>query len=88
MVSTVKIKSPRLMDANIRVNISLSPHDFERLKLWALSHGKTATGYASQIVAARIEANHQIIDQQIKSLAESKGISVEELKQLALSEED
>lgn len=68
------------MEENIRVNISLSPYDYRKLKNWSTLHGKSPTAFAGQIVAARIEANLDLIDKMVGDYAQTKGMSKEELE--------
>lgn len=68
------------MEENIRVNISLSPYDYRKLRNWSTLHGKSPTAFAGQIVAARIEANLDLINRMMEDYAKTKGISKEELE--------
>lgn len=68
------------MEENIRVNISLSPYDYRKLKNWSTLHGKSPTAFAGQIVAARIEANLDLINKMVEDYAQTKGMSKEELE--------
>jgi hypothetical protein len=68
------------MEENIRVNISLSPYDYRKLKNWSTLHGKSPTAFAGQIVASKIEANLDLIDKMVDDYAKLKGISREELE--------
>jgi len=68
------------MEENIRVNISLSPYDYRKLKNWSTLHGKSPTAFAGQIVAARIEANLELINRMMEDYAKTKGMSKEDLE--------
>lgn len=75
-------------ETNPRLNITISPHDLKMLKLWGYVHGKPAGTYASQILAARIEANRDTIMLLLRDVAELEGISVDELKTKILGDDD
>lgn len=49
-------------DETKQFTITLGLKDYEDLKDWAHSHGKTVAEYASQILAVRIEANQNVIN--------------------------
>ncbi len=64
----------------MRMNVTLSPYDYTRLKLWGITHGKSPSAFAGQLMASCIEANFDTINRQIADYANSKGMTVEELK--------
>jgi hypothetical protein len=66
------------MEENLKISITISPYDYKRLKLWAGIHGKSPSAYAGQILAARLEGNFEIIEQQFANYAKSRGLSQEE----------
>lgn len=49
-------------DETKQFTITLGIKNYEDLKDWAHCHGKTVAEYASQILAARIEANQETIE--------------------------
>lgn len=78
----------KIMEENLRVNITLSPYVFKKLRDWAKLHGKTPSAYAGQIVSARVEANLDIIERMLNEYAVIKGISTEELNNLWSADKD
>jgi hypothetical protein len=69
------------MEENLRLNITLSRYDLERLKIWAGLHGKTPSAYASQIISARIEGNFELINAQLSDYANNVNKSIAEAKE-------
>lgn len=69
-----------MAEDNIRFSITLSPYDYRKLKLWAKLRGRSPAAFAAQIIAARIEANFESINQQLEEYARYKNISIEELE--------
>jgi hypothetical protein len=65
-----------------RMMIGLSAFDLKRLKVWARTHGRAPSNFAAQIIAARIEANLELIDQLAERQAADLGISIEEFWEL------
>lgn len=79
----MKTQREELLDMaedNVRFSITLSPYDFRKLKLWAKLRGRPPAAFAAQIIAARLEANFESINQQIAEYARYKNISIEELE--------
>lgn len=68
------------MADNIRLYITLSPYDFNKLREWATIRGKPPATYAGQIISARIESNLEVIEKQKADLCRYEGISVEEFE--------
>lgn len=64
---------------NERILITLSQDELMLLKLWAAWHGKPQSTYAGHILGSRLEANRGLIEDLVKSAAENRGISYEEL---------
>jgi hypothetical protein len=77
-----------IMADPLRITISLSAYEGRKLICWAKIHGKPKATYAAQIIGARIEANLDTIYDQMKDIAEHQGISVQELEQRWLREEN
>lgn len=73
---------------NIRLAIVLSPEEVRILTLWAKWHGKTKATYAGQILAARLEANMELVGKLVEEAARYRGMSREELEKEWLGEED
>jgi hypothetical protein len=71
-----------------RITITLSAYEARKLICWAKIHGKPKATYAAQIIGARIESNFESIRTQMQDIAAREGISVEELEQRWLKEED
>jgi hypothetical protein len=71
-----------------RITITLSVYEARKLICWAKIHGKPKATYAAQIIGARIESNLQTIHAQMQDIAKHEGISVEELEQRWLKEEN
>ncbi|MDY7012697.1 MAG: hypothetical protein SVX43_03695 [Cyanobacteriota bacterium] len=69
-----------VMQENVRVMITISPYDYRKLRQWAIVHGKPPSAFAAQIVASRLEANLDVIQQQMEEIAEFEGISLKELE--------
>jgi hypothetical protein len=69
-----------MAEDNVRFSITLSPYDFRKLKLWAKLRGRSPAAFAAQIIAARVEANFETINQQLAEYARYNNISVEELE--------
>jgi len=64
----------------VRFSVSL-PDWFERkLCLWASSKGTSRAALASNILQARIEANWDNIEKDMKSIANYHGMTVQELE--------
>lgn len=57
-----------------RIIIQLSEQEMQLLELWAKWHGRPAATYASQILAAQIEANTNNIMSLVDHAAEMKGV--------------
>jgi hypothetical protein len=70
------------------MTISLSAYEVRKLICWAKIHGKPKATYASQIIGARLESNFDTIRQQMEDIAAFEGISVQELEQRWLREEN
>ncbi|BAZ40522.1 hypothetical protein NIES4101_64830 [Calothrix sp. NIES-4101] len=70
------------LEENVRLNITISRYNLQRLKYWAAISGKTPSAYASQIISARLEVNFDLINQQLEDLAQSQGMTLAELKEL------
>jgi len=64
---------------NERILITLSQDELRLLKLWAAWHGKPQSTYAGQILGARLEANRELIEDLVRSAAENRGMSHEQL---------
>jgi hypothetical protein len=70
------------LEENVRLNITISRYNLQRLKYWAAISGKTPSAYASQIISARLEVNFDLINQQLEDLAQSQGMTLADLKEL------
>jgi hypothetical protein len=66
------------MEENLKISITISPYDYKLLRRWGGIHGKSPSAYAGQILAARLEANFELIERQTANYAKSRGISLEE----------
>ncbi len=75
-------------DEPVRFQISLSQYENRMLRLWARLHGKPRATYGAQIIGARIEANHRDILSQLEVVAQSRGMTREELEAEWLGDED
>ena len=76
------------MAENIRLNLTISAYNYQKLKIWGKMHGKSPTAFAGQIVAARIEANLELIDRLLQEMAAFEGISPKELEEKLVKEND
>ncbi len=75
------------LEENVRLNITVSRYNLQRLKYWAAVSGKTPSAYASQIISARLEANFDLINRQLEDLAQSQGMTLADLKELLDSQD-
>ncbi|GET41539.1 hypothetical protein [Microseira wollei] len=69
----------QLPEENIRINITLSRYNYNRLKLWSKIHGRSPAAFAAQIVAARIEANFALLNEQAADYAKWQKQTLEEI---------
>lgn len=76
------------MAENIRLNLTISPYNYRKLKIWGKMHAKSPTAFAGQIVAARIEANLELIDRLLEEMANFEGVTTEEMLKMLTDEND
>ena len=71
-----------------RVNLQLSPYQMELLELWAAWNNRPPATYASQILAARLEANRETIMGLVDHAAERDGVTRDEMIERWLGESE
>lgn len=67
-----------------RFSIRQPSWHYKRLIWWAYAKGQSISGIAERALAARIEANADQIEGMIADIAQDRGITPDELKQLWL----
>jgi hypothetical protein len=66
-------------DKKTRVTIQVPEYHYRRGKLWAWVKGQPLTTLASNVFAARVEANEEEIERMIENRARELGKTTEEL---------
>lgn len=71
-----------------RFRISLPGWYHRRLMLWSFVKGTNRADLASKILQARIEANWELVNQQLDDIASTQEISREELEKIIFKDEE
>ena len=69
-----------------RFSIRLTSWHYKRLIWWAKGKGQSISGMAERTIAARIEANSELIEDMVKDKADDLGVSSDEVKRRWLEE--
>ncbi|NER25889.1 MAG: hypothetical protein F6J86_15445 [Symploca sp. SIO1B1] len=73
---------PQMTDLteNQRLNLTISGFVLKKLTFWAKIHGKPPTTFAGQLLSTTVEANRDLINEQMQELARLEGVSIQELE--------
>lgn len=67
------------IDKKIRITIQVPEYHYRRAKIWGWVKGQPLTTLASNVFAARVEANEDEIDRMIENRAKDLGKTKDEL---------
>lgn len=74
-------------DEMVRFMISLPDWYHRKLELWAALKGSNRATLAANIIQARIEANWETVERDIRAIAEHNGVTIEELERQWLGDD-
>lgn len=71
-----------------RVAVTLSPYQLKMLKMWAAINGRAPSTFAGQIISNRLESNAEMIRREFAAMAESEGVTPDDLLAKILGDND